>query len=80
MADRCKTAHASGNSTRILLLLLGQGEPWEQNYVARAAIETLRAVAGDPVDENFRRLRTRLIELGFHEAAEIAADEGPDDD
>lgn len=80
VADRCKTAHASGNSTRILLLLLGQGEPWERDYVARAAIETLRAVIQGPVDESFHRLRTRLIELGHHEAAEIRPDESRNDD
>ncbi|MGH3962847.1 MAG: hypothetical protein ACRDRY_06265 [Pseudonocardiaceae bacterium] len=80
VADRCKIAHASGNSTRILLLLLGQGEPWERDYVARTAIETLRTVIQGPVDENFQRLRTRLIELGHHEAAEVRPDEGRDDD
>lgn len=71
VADRCKTAHASENITRILLLLLGHGEPWERDYVARAAIETLRVVTKGQVDENFQRLRTRLIELGYHEAADI---------
>lgn len=80
VADRCKTAHASENSTRILLLLLGQGEPWERDYVARAAIETLQAITQEPVDENFQRLRTRLIELGHHEAAEIRPDESPNND
>jgi hypothetical protein len=80
VADRCKIAHTSGNSTRILLLLLGQGEPWERDYVARAAIETLQALTQGPVDENFRRLRTRLIELGHHEAAEIRPDESLNDD
>jgi hypothetical protein len=64
----------------LLLLLLGQGEPWERDYVARAAIETLRAATQRPVDENFQRLRTRLIELGHHEAAEIRPDEDRDGD
>ena len=80
VADRCTTAHAADNSTRILLLLLGKGEPWEQDHIAHAAIKTLRAVAQGPVDENFQRLRTRLIELGHHEAAEIRPDEDRDDD
>jgi hypothetical protein len=62
------------------MLLLGQGEPWERDYVARAAIETLQAITQEPVDENFQRLRTRLIELGHHEAAEIRPDESPNDD
>jgi hypothetical protein len=80
VADRCKAAHASGYSTRMLLLLLGNGEPWEQDYIARVAMETLRAVTPGPVDENFWRLRTRLIELGHDEAAEIRPDENRDDD
>ncbi|MFK4268799.1 hypothetical protein [Streptomyces milbemycinicus] len=76
VADRCKAAHASENSIRILLLLLGKGEPWEQHHIAGVAIETLRAVAPMPVDESFQQLRTRLIELGHHEAADIRIDEG----
>jgi hypothetical protein len=79
VADRCKTAYGSENSTRIMLLLLGKGDPWEQDYVARAAVETLRSLIQHPVDENLRRLQTRLIELGYHEAAEIRPDEDRDD-
>jgi hypothetical protein len=80
VADRCKSAYRSENSTRIMLLLLGKGDPWEQDYVARAAVETLRSLTQHPMDENFRRLKTRLIELGYHEAAEIEPDEDRDDD
>ncbi len=57
VADRCKTTHASEGSTRILLLLLGQDEPWERYYVARAATEMLRSVIQGSADENFKRLR-----------------------
>lgn len=71
VADRCKTSLTSGNSNRILLSLLGHGEPWEQHYVAEAAIEKLRSQPPDSADETFWLLRTRLIELGRHEATEI---------
>jgi len=77
VADRCKTAPPSSNITKIILLLLGQGEPWERDYVARAGIETLRTLAQRQVDEGFRQLRTRLIELGYHQAADIRPDPGP---
>ncbi|MFI0771912.1 hypothetical protein ACH4TQ_44605 [Streptomyces sp. NPDC021218] len=80
VADRCKAAHPSENSIRILLLLLGKGEPWEQHHIAGVAIETLGAFAPMPVDESFQQLRTRLIELGHHEAADIRIDEGRHDD
>jgi hypothetical protein len=71
VADRCKSTYMSDDSMTIMLLLLGKGEPWEQDYVARAALETLRFRVQLPADENFRRLRTKLIERGYHEAAEI---------
>ncbi|MGS2619926.1 hypothetical protein ACVCAH_36450 [Micromonospora sp. LZ34] len=77
VADRCKAATSSGDSTKILLLLLGQGEPWEQDYVARAGVEKLRTLARRQVDESFWRLRTRLIELGYHQAADVTPATGP---
>ncbi len=70
VADRCETAAATEWASRILLLLLGQGEPWEQHYVAQAAIKVLPALLGLG-DQNARRLRTRLIDLGYHAAENI---------
>lgn len=67
VADRCKASHATANSAQILRLLLGHGEPWERHYVAQAAIETLHVLSDHP-DGEFQRLRTRLIELGHHDA------------
>jgi len=76
VADRCKNMQPSDRSNRIIFLMLGKGEPWEQHYVAQAGIETLKSVAADQLSlgENFRRLQTRLIQLGYHEAAEMRRD------
>lgn len=70
VAERCQTTSLPA-STKTLLLLLGKGEPWEQDHIARTATEALRNVNTD-TDENFHPLRTRLIELGYDEAADIA--------
>ncbi|WP_336160084.1 hypothetical protein [Amycolatopsis sp. VC5-11] len=70
VADRCKSAAATQFASRILLLLLGQGEPWEQHYVAQAAIKALPTLVAHS-DRSAHRLRTRLIDLGYHAAENI---------
>jgi hypothetical protein len=47
------------------------GEPWERHYAAIKALDVLRSSTAQPVDDSFRRLRTRLIDLGHHEATTI---------
>jgi hypothetical protein len=76
VADRCRTAAIPTYNTLILLRLLGHGEPWEQHYVARAAIDALRAISATRLDAHFDPLRTRLIELGYYEATDIEAFRG----
>jgi hypothetical protein len=71
VADRCETAPIAGDSTRILLLLQGHGEPWEQHHIRRAALNALRTLSTSRADEHFLELRTRLIELGHDEAADL---------
>jgi hypothetical protein len=71
VAERCESAPIPGDSTRILLLLLGHGEPWEQDVIAQSAIKTLRLLSSNRQDNNFLALRTKLIELGYHEAADL---------
>lgn len=71
VADRCKVIQLPGPNLAMLLLMLGNGEPWERDYIESAALDALRRAADQPVDQNFFRLRTRLIELGRHEALDI---------
>ncbi|WP_141974974.1 hypothetical protein [Saccharothrix saharensis] len=71
IADRCETVPVPGDSTRILLLLQGRGEPWEQHHVAQVALKTLHMLSGDRPDDNFLPLRTRLVELGHDAAADL---------
>ncbi|WP_406170297.1 hypothetical protein [Streptomyces sp. NBC_00996] len=71
VADRCKTVSMPGDSTRILLLLQGRGEPWEQHHIGRVALSALRTLSTGRPDEHFPALRTRLIELGYDEAADL---------
>ncbi|MFE0021572.1 hypothetical protein [Amycolatopsis sp. NPDC059021] len=70
IADRCQAATAAGFSGRILLLLLGHGDPWDQHFVAQTAVKSLPALA-ERADPAFQHLRTRLIDLGYHEAADV---------
>ncbi|WP_371784186.1 hypothetical protein [Streptosporangium subroseum] len=79
IADRCKAAKPEGIVLSMLLRLLGKGEPWERDHIERAAVDTLRLAAQRPVDQIFWSLRTRLIELGQHEAAEITPDDSTED-
>lgn len=71
LADRAARLPPNSTSRRILLRLLDNGEPWERYHAAIKALEVLRACADQPADDSFRRLRTRLIDLGHHEAATI---------
>lgn len=71
VADRCETVPIPGASTRILLLLQGRGELWEQHHIGRVALNALRTLSAGRPDENFSALRTRLIELGYDEAADL---------
>jgi hypothetical protein len=79
VADRCESARTTSSAGRILLLLLGKGEPWEQHFVALAAIKALPALAAGG-DQNARRLRTRLIDLGYHAAENVALPPNDSDD
>jgi hypothetical protein len=76
VADRCENAPIAGDSTRILLLLQGRGEPWEQHHIRGVALNALRTLSASRADENFLALRTRLIELGHDEAADLKPYEG----
>ena len=71
ITDRAARLLPSSTSRSILLRLLDNGEPWERYHAASKALEVLRACAAQPADDSFRRLRTRLIDLGYHEATAI---------
>ena len=71
VADRAARLPPSSTSRGILLRLLDNGEPWERHHAAIKALDVLRACATQPADDSFRRLRTRLIDLGHHEATTI---------
>lgn len=72
VADRCLDVQPSEAGLRMLRLMQGRGEPWERDHVGRTAVDALRSASGHAVGAEFDRLRDRLIELGFHDAAEIA--------
>jgi len=74
VADRAAELPPGAARHELLLRLLGAKEPWERQHVARKAIEVLRRSAGHTADDSLRRLRTRLIELGYHEAQAITFD------
>lgn len=71
IADRCKEIQPSSQALRILRLMIGHGEPWEQHHVESAGVDALRLAADSDVDDEFEQLRTRLIERGRHEATDI---------
>jgi hypothetical protein len=77
VADRCKAMRSCGGGPAMLRLLLGRGEPWERDYIEHCALDVLRDAAQQPNDHDFWRLRTRLIELGRHEAVDIILDGKP---
>jgi hypothetical protein len=69
VADRAARIPPSSISRDILVRLLDNGEPWERHHAATKALDVLRA--STTADDSFRRLRTRLIDLGHHEATTI---------
>ena len=52
-------------------MMIGHGEPWEQHHIETLGVKALRVASRSPVDEQFHLLRTRLIDRGKHEAADI---------
>lgn len=71
VADRTARIPPSSTSRNILLRMIDNGESWERYYTATSALDVLRASTAQPADDSFRRLRTRLIDLGYHEATTI---------
>lgn len=71
VADRCRDAQPSEPGLRILRRMQGHGEPWEKDHAGRVGLEALAIAAGHGLATEFNRLRDRLIELGFHDAADI---------
>ena len=71
VADRAARRPASSISSDILLRLLDNGQPWERHHAAIKAMDVLRACTTQRADDSFRRLRTRLIDLGHYEAITI---------
>jgi hypothetical protein len=71
LADRAARLPPSRTSRGILLRLLDTGDTWERHHAATRALDVLRACTPQPADDSFRRLRTRLIDLGHHEAITI---------
>jgi len=80
IADQCKNRYAAGSTVTMVRLLLGNREPWAQNHVARIALDVLRLAVQRPVEDDFWDLRTRLIELGYHDAAELKPNGDESDD
>jgi hypothetical protein len=71
VTDRAARLPPSRTSRGILLRLLDNSEPWQRYHTAIKALDVLRASSTQPADDSFRRLRTRLIDLGHHEATAI---------
>jgi hypothetical protein len=74
VADRVATITTGPTSRKILLRMLDKGELWERHHVAGKALDVLRNSASGPIDDSFQRLRTRLIDLGYHDASDIRPD------
>jgi hypothetical protein len=71
VADRCRDAQPNEPGLRVLRRMQGRGEPWEKDHAGRVGLEALVAAAGHGLAAEFNALRDRLIELGFHAAADI---------
>lgn len=71
VADRCREAQPSELGLRMLRRMQGHGEPWERDHAGRAGLDALAAAQGHGLATEFNALRDRLIELGFHAAADI---------
>lgn len=75
VADRAAHCEPSPTVRLLLLRMVDRGQPWERDYAAQKALDVLRASADRTIDDTFRRLRTRLVDLGYHQADAI----GPHD-
>lgn len=72
VAERCRDLQPEPAGLRILLAIVGHGEPWEQYHVDEIGVEALRtASAAGLDDDSFHSLRERLIQRGRHDAAEV---------
>lgn len=71
VTDRAARLTPSSTSRGILLRLLDNSEPWERYHTAIKALDVLRASSTQHADDSFQRLRTRLLDLGYHEATTI---------
>lgn len=71
VADRAAGIPPSSTSRYILLHLLDHGDLWERHHAASKSLDVLRASRVRKADDSFRRLRTRLIDLGHHETTAI---------
>lgn len=71
VVDRVARIPPDGTSRSILLRLVDSGEPWERHHAATKALDVLHASTAQSGDESYRRLRTRLIDLGYHGAADM---------
>ena len=71
MGSQSLEAQPSRRGLRMLRMMIGHGEPWEQHHIETLGVEALRVASRSPVDEQFHLLRTRLIDRGKHEAADI---------
>lgn len=68
VARRCSDLQPSPQGIRILLLLLGHGNKWEQNHIDSIAVEGLqRAIKAGSDDESVEYLRERLIQRGRYD-------------
>jgi hypothetical protein len=72
VAERCRDAQPNETALRVLLRMQGHGQPWERDHVGRVAVEALARASGKGLSDEFNRLRLRLIDLGFHSAADIS--------
>jgi hypothetical protein len=79
VADRAARIPPSSTSRDILCRLLDNNEPWERHHAATQAIDVLRASTTQPPDDSFQGLRTRLIDLGHHQASTITPPDTPPD-
>lgn len=71
VADRCAANPPDRAALSLLTLMIDRGSPWERSLVQDRALTVLRASVGQGLEPEFTTLRTRLLELGRHEAATI---------
>jgi hypothetical protein len=71
VANRCYAIPPDGTVLTLLTAMVDHGEPWERSYVQGKALAVLKRAANQQAASEFALLRTRLIELGRHEAIPI---------